>query len=122
MEHNRIIPTKHIKGEKLKKRLKTLSSFVQYGNFKDFKDGDISYNPNVPSYSANYQLNNDDYNVQQLRKRYDISTKRSPKLKLRGSGDLKGSSVGSKELEFNFIRNKEENVYFSDSINFKPTE
>ncbi|MDN8991548.1 Csa1 family protein, partial [Staphylococcus aureus] len=24
--------------------------------------------------------------------------------------------------EFNFIRNKEENVYFSDSINFKPTE
>ena len=57
-------------------------------------------------------MNNDDYNVQQLRKRYDISTKRSPKLKLRGSGDLKGSSVGSKELEFNFIRNKEENVYF----------
>jgi hypothetical protein len=49
---------------------------VGYGNFKDFKDykdGDISYNPNVPSYSANYQLNNDDYNVQQLRKRYDIS-------------------------------------------------
>ncbi|MVI40329.1 Csa1 family protein, partial [Staphylococcus aureus] len=31
-------------------------------------------------------------------------------------------SVGSKELEFNFIRNKEENVYYSDSINFKPTE
>ncbi|WP_142349169.1 Csa1 family protein, partial [Staphylococcus aureus] len=96
--------------------------FVQYGDFKDYKDGDISYNPNVPSYSANYQLNNDDYNVQQLRKRYDISTKRAPELKLRGSVDLKGSSVGSKELEFNFIRNKEENVYFSDSINFKPTE
>ncbi|HDA3182130.1 TPA: tandem-type lipoprotein, partial [Staphylococcus aureus] len=120
MEHNRIIPTKHIKGEKLKKEIENFKFFVQYGNFKDFKDGDISYNPNVPSYSANYQLNNDDYNVQQLRKRYDISTKRSPKLKLRGSGDLKGSSVGSKELEFNFIRNKEENVYFSDSINFKP--
>ncbi|HDA8080647.1 TPA: tandem-type lipoprotein, partial [Staphylococcus aureus] len=119
MEHNRIIPTKHIKGEKLKKEIENFKFFVQYGNFKDFKDGDISYNPNVPSYSANYQLNNDDYNVQQLRKRYDISTKRSPKLKLRGSGDLKGSSVGSKELEFNFIRNKEENVYFSDSINFK---
>ncbi|HDA5205352.1 TPA: tandem-type lipoprotein, partial [Staphylococcus aureus] len=117
MEHNRIIPTKHIKGEKLKKEIENFKFFVQYGNFKDFKDGDISYNPNVPSYSANYQLNNDDYNVQQLRKRYDISTKRSPKLKLRGSGDLKGSSVGSKELEFNFIRNKEENVYFSDSIN-----
>ncbi|NGL02794.1 Csa1 family protein, partial [Staphylococcus aureus] len=99
--------------------------FVQYGNFKDindYKDGDISYNPNVPSYSAKYQLNNDDYNVQQLRKRYDIPTKQAPELKLKGSGNLKGSSVGSKDLEFNFVRNKEENVYFSDGINFKPTE
>ncbi|MBS3358213.1 tandem-type lipoprotein, partial [Staphylococcus aureus] len=108
MEHNRIIPTKPITDDKLKKEIENFKFFVQYGNFKDFKDykdGDISYNPNVPSYSANYQLNNDDYNVQQLRKRYDISTKRAPELKLRGSGDLKGSSVGSKELEFNFIRN-----------------
>ena len=32
------------------------------------KNGDISYNPNVPSYSGKYQLRNDDYNVQQLRK------------------------------------------------------
>ncbi|MDQ7229642.1 tandem-type lipoprotein, partial [Staphylococcus aureus] len=122
MENNRIIPTKPIPDDKLKKEIENFKFFVQYGDFKDYKDGDISYNPNVPSYSANYQLNNDDYNVQQLRKRYDISTKRAPELKLRGSGDLKGSSVGSKELEFNFIRNKEENVYFSDSINFKPTE
>ncbi|HCW9364057.1 TPA: tandem-type lipoprotein [Staphylococcus aureus] len=125
MERNRIIPTKPITDEKLKKEIENFKFFVQYGNFKDFKDykdGDISYNPNVPSYSAKYQLNNDDYNVQQLRKRYDISTKRAPELKLRGSGDLKGSSVGSKELEFNFVRNKEENVYFSDGINFKPTE
>ncbi|WP_187395856.1 Csa1 family protein, partial [Staphylococcus aureus] len=28
----------------------------------------ISYNPEVPSYSAKYQLTNDDYNVKQLRK------------------------------------------------------
>ncbi|HDI0807278.1 TPA: tandem-type lipoprotein [Staphylococcus aureus] len=125
MEHNKIIPTKPIADDKLRKEIENFKFFVQYGDFKDindYKDGDISYNPNVPSYSANYQLNNDDYNVQQLRKRYDISTKRAPELKLRGSGDLKGSSVGSKELEFNFIRNKEENVYFTDSINFKPTE
>ncbi|EWV71265.1 hypothetical protein V693_01892, partial [Staphylococcus aureus M17301] len=25
-------------------------------------------------------------------------------------------------LEFIFIENKEENIYFTDSINFKPTE
>ncbi len=96
MEHNKIIPTKPLPNDKLKKEIENFKFFVQYGNFKDindYKDGDISYNPNVPSYSAKYQLNNDDYNVQQLRKRYDIPTKQAPKLLLKGDGDLKGSSV-----------------------------
>ncbi len=66
----------------------------------------------MPSYSAKYQLNNDDYNVQQLRKRYHIPTKQAPELKLKGSGNLKGSSVGSKDLEFTFVENQEENIYF----------
>ncbi|EYO53623.1 tandem lipoprotein [Staphylococcus aureus DAR3897] len=125
MEHNRIIPTKPIADDKLRKEIENFKFFVQYGDFKDindYKDGDISYNPNVPSYSAKYQLKNDDYNVKQLRKRYDIPTKKAPKLLLKGDGDLKGSSIGSKNLEFTFVENKEENIYFSDSINFKPTE
>ena len=41
---------------------------------------------------------------------------------LKGDGDLKGSSVGSKELEFTFVENKKKTSIFSDSINFKPTE
>ena len=56
-----------------------LSVFSQYGNFKnlkDYKNGNVSYNPNVPSYSAEYQLSNEDDNVKQLRKKYDIPTKR----------------------------------------------
>ncbi len=125
MEHNQIILTKPIQDDKLKKEIENFKFFVQYGNFKDindYKNGDISYNPNVPSYSEKYQLRNDDYNVQQLRKRYDIPTKQAPKMLLKGDGDLKGSSVGSKELEFTFVENKKENIYFSDSINFKPTE
>ncbi|KSZ61913.1 Csa1 family protein, partial [Staphylococcus epidermidis] len=80
------------------------------------------YNPNVPSYSAKYQLSNNEYNVQQLRKRYEIPTKKAPKLLLKGDGDLKGSSVGSKNLEFTFIENKEENIYFTDSVLFSPSE
>ncbi|EOB0714514.1 tandem-type lipoprotein [Staphylococcus aureus] len=125
MEHNRIIPTKPIVDDKLRKEIENFKFFVQYGDFKDindYKDGDISYNPNVPSYSAKYQLKNDDYNVKQLRKRYNIPTNKAPKLLLKGDGDLKGSSIGSKNLEFTFVENKEENIYFSDSINFKPTE
>ncbi|MBU7736628.1 tandem-type lipoprotein [Staphylococcus aureus] len=125
MEHNQIIPTKPIADDKLRKEIENFKFFVQYGDFKDindYKDGDISYNPNVPSYSAKYQLKNDDYNVKQLRKRYNIPTNKAPKLLLKGDGDLKGSSIGSKNLEFTFVENKEENIYFSDSINFKPTE
>ncbi|MGW9894278.1 putative lipoprotein (TIGR01742 family) [Staphylococcus epidermidis] len=125
MEHNKIIPTKPISNDKLKKEIENFKFFVQYGNFKDiknYKDGDISYNPNVPSYSAKYQLSNNEYNVQQLRKRYDIPTKKAPKLLLKGDGDLKGSSVGSKDLEFTFIENKEENIYFTDSVLFSPSE
>ncbi len=30
---------------------------------------DISYNPNVPSYSAKYQLSNDDYNIRTIKKK-----------------------------------------------------
>ncbi|MDK7860710.1 tandem-type lipoprotein [Staphylococcus lugdunensis] len=125
MEHNKIIPIKPIPNDKLKKEIENFKFFVQYGNFKDFKDyksGNISYNPNVPSYSAKYLLNNDDYNVQQLRKRYNIPTRQAPELKLKGDGDLKGSSIGSKDLEFTFVENQEENIYFTDSINFTPTE
>ncbi|HFN8636841.1 TPA: tandem-type lipoprotein [Staphylococcus aureus] len=125
MEHNRIIPTKPIADDKLRKEIENFKFFVQYGDFKDindYKNGDISYNPNVPSYSAKYQLNNDDYNVQQLRKRYHIPTKQAPELKLKGSGNLKGSSVGSKDLEFTFVENQEENIYFSDSVEFTPSE
>ncbi|MDQ7229692.1 tandem-type lipoprotein, partial [Staphylococcus aureus] len=125
MEHNQIIPTKPIQDDKLKKEIENFKFFVQYGNFKDindYKDGDISYNPNVPSYSAKYQLKNDDYNVKQLRKRYNIPTNKAPKLLIKGDGDLKGSSVGSKNLEFTFVENKEENIYFTDSVQYTPSE
>ncbi|TES36808.1 Csa1 family protein, partial [Staphylococcus epidermidis] len=89
---------------------------------KDYKNGNISYNPNVPSYSAEYDLENTDYNVKQLRERYDIPTKQAPKLLLKGTGDLKGSSIGTKDVEFTFVKGKQENIYFSDSMNFMPSE
>ncbi|WRN77104.1 tandem-type lipoprotein [Staphylococcus aureus] len=92
MEHNKIIPTKPLPNDKLKKRLKTLSSLYNMATLKILmiiKMVIFHIILNVPSYSAKYQLNNDDYNVQQLRKRYDIPTKQAPKLLLKGDGDLK---------------------------------
>ncbi|HCW7570598.1 tandem-type lipoprotein [Staphylococcus aureus] len=125
MVDNKIIPTKGIKDENIKKEIENFKFFAQYGSFKDlskYKDGDISYNPEVPSYSAKYQLTNDDYNVKQLRKRYDIPTNKAPKLLLKGSGDLKGSSVGYKDIEFTFVEKKGENTFFTDSLHLEPSE
>ncbi len=115
---SKIIPTKDIKDEKIKKKSKTLSFLFNTAILKicrSTKMEDISYNPEVPSYSAQYQLTNDDYNVKQLRKRYDIPTNNVLKLLLKGTGNLKGSSVGYKKIEFTFLENKNENIYFTDS-------
>ncbi|WP_025175104.1 tandem-type lipoprotein [Staphylococcus aureus] len=113
--NNKIIPTVKIKDEKLKKEIENFKFFVQYGSFKgieNYENGHISYNSEGPIYSARYQLKNDDYNVKELRKRYDIPTEKAPKLLLKGSGDLKGSSVGYKEIEFIFLENKKKIYIF----------
>ncbi len=125
MENNKMIPLKPIDDENVKKEIEKFKFFVQYGDFKElenYKEDEVSYNPEVPIYSAQYQLKNSDYNVEQLRKRYNIPTKKAPKLLLKGSGNLKGSSVGYKNIEFTFVENKEENIYFTDSVYFNPSE
>lgn len=125
MEDNKIIPTEEIKDSNVRKEIENFKFFSQYADFKDldkYKNGDISYNPNVPSYSAEYDLENSNYNVKQLRKRYDIPTKQAPKLVLKGTGDLKGSSVGYKDVKYTFIQNQKENIYFTDSVEFQPSE
>ncbi|HGZ4355922.1 TPA: Csa1 family protein, partial [Staphylococcus aureus] len=55
-------------------------------------------------------------------KRYDIPTNKAPKLLLKGTGNLKGSSVGYKKIEFTFLENKNENSYFTDSLHLEPSE
>ena len=125
MENNKIIPTERIENFNVKKEIEEFKFFSQYANFnslKDYKNGKIATNPKVPSYSAEYDLENSDYNVKQLRKRYDIPTQQPPKLLLKGTGDLKDSSIGSKDIEFTFIEKPKENIYFSDSLDYKPSE
>ncbi|MDU6916296.1 MAG: Csa1 family protein, partial [Staphylococcus epidermidis] len=63
-----------------------------------------------------------DYNVKQLRKKYDIPTNKAPKLILKGTGDLKGTSLGYKDVKYTFVENQKENIHFSDSIKFMPSE
>ncbi|HCY1017279.1 TPA: Csa1 family protein, partial [Staphylococcus aureus] len=51
-----------------------------------------------------------------------IPTNNALKLLLKGTGNLKGSSVGYKKIEFTFLENKNENIYFTDSLHLEPSE
>ncbi|MBO0469839.1 tandem-type lipoprotein [Enterococcus sp. DIV0242_7C1] len=110
-----------ISDTKLKEKIMNFQFFVQYGNFKkldSYENIRKMYNPEVPMYELEYQLTNEDQNVKALRERYDIPTEEAPILLLKGRGDLQGSSVGYKELEFTF--DKKIDVFFDDSIDFQP--
>ena len=123
MEKNKIILTKEVNDAKLKTKIENFEFFSQYGKFKDLKEygeGDITYNPNVPSYSAEYQLTNEDDNVKEIRKHFNIQEKKAPKLELRGTGDLKGSSIGSRRLHYYFNKG-EKMISVRDSVVYKPS-
>ncbi len=89
---------------------------------KNYKNGDVSINENVPSYDAQYKMSNKDENVKQLRSRYNIPTDKSPNLKMHIDGDLKGSSVGYKKLENEFSKDKGQETTLRDYLNFGPSE
>ncbi|WP_313957856.1 Csa1 family protein [Staphylococcus aureus] len=125
MQHNTIIPTKPIPHHKLTKQIQHFNFFLQYPHFKHinhYKHPHISYNPNLPTYSPKYQFTNHHYNLQHLTKTYHIPTKQPPKILLKPHPHLKPSSLPSKHLQFTFLQNKKQNIYFSHTINFKPTQ
>ena len=43
---------------------------------------------------------------------------KAPKLLLKGDGDFKRFISRIKNLEFTFVENKEENIYFTDSVQY----
>lgn len=105
----------------LKDKIENFQFFVQYGHFENlemYENIRKMYNPEVPMYNLEYELTNEDANVKQLRERYSIPTDIAPTMVLSGRGALEGSSVGSKELTFQFT--KKPAVFFSDSISYQP--
>ncbi|MFG5464412.1 tandem-type lipoprotein [Enterococcus faecalis] len=110
-----------ISDQALKEKIEHFKFFVQYGDLKNldqYKNIRKMYNPEVPMYELEYQLTNEEANVKALRERYDIPTKDAPTMLLKGQGDINGSSVGYKNIEFTF--DKKVDVFFTDSIDYQP--
>ncbi len=94
-----------VKDDSLKQKVKNFKFFGQYAIVKElrkYNNGDVSINENVPSYDVEYKMSNKDEIVKEFRSSYNISTEKSPILKMHIDGDLKGSSVGYRKLEINF--------------------
>ncbi|MBE2150349.1 tandem-type lipoprotein [Staphylococcus argenteus] len=124
LKDNKIVLLDKVEDEKLKHKIEKFKFFGQYADFKDlknYKNGRISSNENVPYYEAEYKRNNSDGNVKKLREHYPITTKQSPILKLHIDGDIKGSSVGYKQIEYTFSKEKDDETFMSDFLNFGPS-
>ncbi|MEC6223950.1 tandem-type lipoprotein [Staphylococcus aureus] len=125
LKNNKIVLLDNVEDEKLKQKIENFKFFSQYADFKDLKnyqDGSITTNENVPSYEAEYKLNNSDTNVKKLRDIYPITTKKAPTLKLHIDGDIKGSSVGYKKIEYKFSKVKDQETTLRDYLNFGPSD
>ncbi|SBD38840.1 lipoprotein [Staphylococcus aureus] len=125
LKNNKIVLLDNVEDSKLKNKIENFKFFSQYADFRDFKNyknGNISSADNVPSFDAEYQISNTDKNVKKLREVYPITTKKSPVLKLHIDGDIKGSSIGYKNIEFNFSKVKDEETAVRDFVNFGPSD
>lgn len=117
--------SKVVEDPNLKNKIENFKFFSQYADFRDlkyYKNGNISSTDNVPSYDAEYKMSNTDKNVKKLREVYPITTKKSPVLKLHIDGDIKGSSVGYKNIEYNFSKVKDQETAVRDFVNFGPSD
>ncbi|HDD7112261.1 TPA: tandem-type lipoprotein [Staphylococcus aureus] len=125
LKNNKIVLLDNVEDEKLKQKIENFKFFSQYADFKDLKnyqDGSITTNENVPSYEAEYKLNNSDTNVKKLRDIYPITTKKAPTLKLHIDGDIKGSSVGDRKLEIDFSKRENSHLSVIDSLDYQPAK
>ncbi|ULA55784.1 putative lipoprotein [Staphylococcus aureus] len=125
LKNNKIVLLDKVEDPKLKNKIENFKFFSQYADFRDlknYKNGNISSTDNVPSYDAEYKMSNTDKNVKKLREVYPITTKKSPVLKLHIDGDIKGSSVGYKNIEYNFSKVKDQETAVRDFLNFGPSD
>jgi len=125
MKNNKIILLDEVKDDKLKQKIENFKFFGQYANLKElrkYNNGDVSINENVPSYDVEYKMSNKDEIVKELRSRYNISTEKSPILKMHIDGDLKGSSVGYRKLEIDFSKRENSKLSVIEFLSYKPAK
>lgn len=122
---NKIKPSKKINNETIRNEIENFKFFVQYGNFKDlnkYNPSKTRHNPNVPDYILEYDLNNKEYNVKKMIDKFNFSNNVSSKLTFKSVGDVKGNSLGYKNIELTILDKKGCKISVLDSVEYSPTE
>lgn len=99
--------------QELDKKIENFKFLFQYADFGDLSKKKLvsaEYNPEVPIFSAEYQLSNGDSLVKKLRKDCDFGQDEAPVLVLNGRGNYEGPEINN--FDYRHI-----DIYFSK----KPT-
>ncbi|RIM33154.1 Csa1 family protein, partial [Staphylococcus caprae] len=76
----------------------------------------------VPDYILEYDLNNKEYNVKKMIDKFNFSNNVSSKLTFKSVGDVKGNSLGYKNIELTILDKKGCKISVLDSVEYSPTE
>ena len=104
------------------KKIESFQFLVQYADFKDLSKNqvvDAGYNPNVPSFSLEYKLSNDDELVNKLRQEYGFTDKKEPTISLDGEGSYGEAPQHQLDYRQIVIRfSKKPSEYLRDGISY----
>ena len=104
------------------KKIENFQFLIQYADFKDLNKNkvvDAGYNPNVPSFSLEYKLSNDDELVNKLRQECGFTDKKEPTIELNGEGsygEAPQHQLDYRQIVINFSKKPSE--YLRDSISY----
>ena len=121
MKNNQLMLKNNNVDKSIKNKVEKFKFFVQYGDLKNMAQYDVdevNYNTQAPNYLINYQLKNNDKNLNQIQKLYDVTIGQKPKLEIYGDGDFKSDI--SKSNTVKFILDDQVDNYFNSIVSFKP--
>ncbi|MGK0577989.1 Csa1 family protein [Macrococcus capreoli] len=124
VKDNKIIPIKNVTKE-IKEEIDKYRFLVQDESFDDlskFKKIKSRHNEQMPLFTIDYQLNENNNVNQWVQKHYKLQ-KRKAELYIEKTGNLEGSSVGDFKFEINYNNTKKDKLtYYTESIFFQPTK
>ncbi|CPM57266.1 Membrane lipoprotein [Staphylococcus aureus] len=84
-------------------------------NSNDLK---VTHDPTTDYYNLSGKLSNDNPNVKQLKRRYNIPRNASTKVELKGMSDLKGNNHQDQKLYFYFSSPGKNQIIYTESLTY----